>query len=572
MSFADTRIRRTAACGFAAAVLLLAAVFGPQAVAKAAPDLPPASGQVLPDTPDDPLMKSVSLDLRDMDIVDVLKFLSLKGNFNIAISKSIAGRVTLVMKEVLIGDALDIILRSNNLAYQRTNSIIYVMTAEEYLNTYGRKFSDATDVKIVNLKYAKPSYVLAALDNIKSNVGKIVIDEDTGSVVLIDTPENLEKMISVLRRMDLKIVTKTYKLQYAAAKDIAAQLKQRLDAKSVGSIQADERSNQLILSAFPERLKEAEKIIRELDAPTKAVLIEVRILQLILNPKLDYGIDWSNPFGNRDNRYWRNLDVKSNFPISSSVSSIGTLGSITYGALDPSLLQLEISALKQVLNTRVVARPRLMVVNNNEANIHIGDTIPYVTSTTTGTGDTATVSEQINFIDVGLKLKVKPTINDDGIVTMTIRPEISSRTRDVETPQGALIPQVNTTFVETTAIVQDGHTVIIGGLKQLTNKSNKGGVPGLMDIPVAGGLFKNESKDVMDTEIVIFLTPHIITPDHDQLREDRSQTHPDHAYRDSRDLGPTGPGRLERGYQVQTSIKPDQPILGSGDANAREAE
>ncbi|MCG3175083.1 MAG: Type IV pilus biogenesis and competence protein PilQ [Candidatus Omnitrophica bacterium] len=559
MNFVDAiRLRAAARVTLSAlAALMLAAAPLPSLAAVQEPMLP---GSKLPASIDDPLLKSVSLDLRDMDIVDVLKFLSLKGKFNIAISKSIAGRVTLVMKEVTIGDALDIILRANNLAYQRTNNIIYVMTAEEYLNTYGRKFSDATDVKIVNLKYAKPSYVLAALDNIKSNVGKIVIDEDTGSVVLIDTPDNLDKMVEVLRQMDLKVVTKTYKLQYAAAKDIAAQLKQRLDAKSVGFIQADERSNQLVISAFPERLKEAEKIIRELDSPTKAVLIEVRILQLILNPKLDYGIDWSNPFSTPSNRYFRNLDVKSSFPISSTVSSIGTLGSITYGALDPSLLQLEISALKQVLNTRVVARPRLMVVNNNEANIHIGDTIPYVTSTTTGTGDTATVSEQINFIDVGLKLKVKPTINDDGIVTMTIRPEISSRTRDVETPQGALIPQVNTTFVETTAIVQDGHTVIIGGLKQLSNKNSKGGVPGLMDIPVAGHLFKNESKDLVDTEIVIFLTPHIIKPDHDQLREDRPTPQADRSYRYREDAKPLIVGRPTRKYQVETRIKPDKPI------------
>ncbi|MEI8344902.1 MAG: type II and III secretion system protein, partial [Candidatus Omnitrophota bacterium] len=166
---------------------------------------------------------------------------------------------------------------------------------------------------------------------------------------------------------------------------------------------------------------------------------------------------------------------------------------------------------KQVSDTRVIARPRLMVTNNEEANIHIGDTIPYVTSTTTGTGDTATVSEQINFIDVGIKLKVKPTINDEGFVTMKVRPEISSRTKDVTTPQGALIPQVNTTFVETVSIVKDGYTVIIGGLKQVQNTNSTKGLPGMMDMPVAGAFFRNEAKNLMDSEIAIFLTPHIVT-------------------------------------------------------------
>lgn len=484
----------------------------------------------------DPFTQSISLDLRDMDIIDVLKFLSLKGKFNLAISKTISGRVTLVMKEVTIGDALDIILRANNLAYNRVNNIVYIMLAEEYLNTYGKKFNDKTEVQIVNLRYAKPSYVLATLDSLKSNVGKIVIDEDTGSVVLIDTKENLGRMMDVLQKLDQKSETVTYKLQYALAKDIAAQLKTKLDAKSVGSIQADDRSNQLVISALPDRLAEVTKIIKELDTPTKAVLIEVRILQIILNPNYDYGINWSNPFGQSGVGALKNLNVLQAFPISSTVSSLGTLGSITYGKLDPDMLQAQISALKQVVNSRVIARPRLMATNGEEANIHIGDTIPYVTSTTTGTGDTATVSEQINFIDVGIKLKVTPNINDDGFVTMKVRPEISSRTKDVETPKKALIPQINTTYVETNVIVKDGHTVIIGGLKQLANKDTVSGLPYLMDMPIAGNLFKNTSKNLTDTEIVIFLTPHIVTGDHDALVDtnsplsDKKDIHPDETY------------------------------------------
>lgn len=461
-----------------------------------------------PDSPD--LLQEISLDLRDMDIVDVLKFLSLKGKFNLAISKTVSGRVTLAMKRVTIKNALDIILKSNGLASYWSDNIIYVMPGEEYLNTYGKKFDDKTNVKIFSLRYAKPSYVLATLDSIKSNIGKVIIDEDTGSVVLIDTDDNLKKMVEVLKEMDSGIDSKTFKLQYAAAKDIAAQLKLRLDAKSVGSIQADDRSNQVVVSALPDRLVEIERLIRELDAPTKAVLIEVRILRIVLNPQYDAGINWSNPFGQADGS-WNKLNLIQAFPISSTLSGIGTLGSLTYGTSNQNLLQVNLKMLKQVNDARTIARPRLMVTNNEEANIHIGDTIPYVTSTTTGTGDTATVSEQINFIDVGIKLKVKPTINDDGMVTMKVRPEISSRTKDVLTPQGASIPQVNTTFVETTAIVKDGYTVIIGGLKQLVNTNNEKGLPGFMDIPIAGKAFKNEARSLEDTEICIFLTPHVVS-------------------------------------------------------------
>ncbi|MEI8344913.1 MAG: secretin N-terminal domain-containing protein, partial [Candidatus Omnitrophota bacterium] len=285
--------------------------------------------------------QNISLDLRDMDIVDVLKFLSLKGKFNLAINRSIQGRATLSMKSVSIKNALDIIVKSNGLAYYWVNNILYVLTAEEYVNTYGKKFDDRSAVRIFNLRYAKPSYVLATLDSLKSNLGKVIIDEDTGSVILIDTEENLEKMIAVLKQVDVSVVTTTFKLQYAQAKDIAAQLKQKLDAKSVGSIQADDRSNQVIVTALPDRLVEVEKLIKDLDAPTKGVLIEVRILQITLNPQFDFGINWSNPFAQTGIGFLKDLAVSQVFPISATNIG-GTVGSFAYGASSPQELQMAI--------------------------------------------------------------------------------------------------------------------------------------------------------------------------------------------------------------------------------------
>lgn len=475
--------------------------------------------------------KKISLDLRDMDIVDVLKFLSMKGEFNLAMDNRIGGRVTLVMKEVTIGDALEVVLKSNSLAFHTVGDIVYVMTAEQYLSTYGKKFDDVTDVNIIKLKYAKPSYVLAALDSLKSNLGKIVIDEDSGSVVVVDTPGNLVKIKQTIAKIDVPRETYVYQLMHAQSADIAAQLKSRLDAKALGSISADSRSNQLIISASPETLEQVKKLVKELDKPTKAVLIEVRILKILLNPQYDYGIDWSNPFGRAGSGTVRDFNFSQSTPIASAISSVGTLTAISYGLSDPTLLQVSIKALEQVLDTKTVATPRLMVTNQEEAQIHIGDTIPYVTSTTTGTGDTATVSEEINFIDVGIKLNVKPTINDDGFILIKIRPEISSQTTTVTTPQGASIPQINTTFVESTIMVEDGNTVIIGGLKQLTRAVETKGIPGLMRIPFFGKLFRSESDDLEDTEIVIFLTPHIVTGDRNITpNQEKGRLRPDKSY------------------------------------------
>jgi type II secretory pathway component GspD/PulD (secretin) len=383
------------------------------------------------------------------------------------------------------------------------------MTEPEYQAMYGRKFNDNSKLKIVYLKYARPSYVLTALQNIRSNLGKIVIDEDNGTVVMIDTAEKIAEMEKAINEMEYRTETKVIPIMHAKAEAVAAQLKSKVDAKSVGSIQFDERSNQVIVTALPDRLKEAEEIIKALDVKTKAVLLEARILQVTLNPKFDIGINWEKAFTGSSNKVLRSLDFKGAFPISSDISS--TFGKIAVGNIDDNEFTVALTALKQVNSTKLLANPKIVVVNNQEAKIHIGDTIPYVTTTTTGTGDTATTSETVNFINVGIQLLVTPTISDTGLISIKIKPEISSKTGDYTTPKLAKIPIVNTTLVDTTVLVQNGNTVIIGGLSQKNKIANKMGIPGLMNVPIVGRLFSNESDSFTNSEIVIFITPHIVS-------------------------------------------------------------
>ncbi|MCU0666934.1 MAG: hypothetical protein MUF05_07565 [Candidatus Omnitrophica bacterium] len=458
------------------------------------------------------LQKKISLDLRDMNIVDVLKFLAIKGSFNIVNSKLIEGRVTLLLTNVAIADALDIILIANDLAYIKKHGIIYVMSGDEYLAMYGKKFSDNTRVKIVYLKYARPSYVLTALQNIRSAVGKIVIDEDTGTVVMIDTEEKLAEMQKAIAQMEYKTETKVITLKYAKAQVLAEQLKVKLDAKAVGNIGFDERSNQVIVTALPERMKEIEDVIKALDTKTKAVLLEMRILQVTLKPQYDMGINWEVAFKNSKHETLRSLDFASSFP-SASTAMATTLGKIAVGNINFDNIAFELNALKQVSSTKLLANPRIMVVNNEEAKIHIGDTRPYVTTTTLGTGDTATTTETVNWINIGIQLLVTPTINDDGVISIKLKPEISSKIEDYLTPKQAKIPIVNTTLVETTVLAKDGNTIIIGGLVKNDKLATRSGIPGLMSIPLVGGLFRNESDTITNSEIVIFLTPHIVTGD-----------------------------------------------------------
>jgi len=462
--------------------------------------------------------RNITLDVREMNTLDVLKFLALKGNFNMVTGDKITGRVTLYLKNVSIKDALDIIIISNDLGYYTDNGIIYVMTAEEYQALFGKKFNEKEEVEIVKLKYAKPSYVLAALDNIKSDLGRIIIDEDTGTVVMIDTEESIAEMQKVILEIEAPLKPFVYNLQYAKADVVAEKLKERVDAHAVGSVMADVRANKLIVRAYPKRRAEIEKMIRDMDAPTKEVLVEARVLQVAFKPKLDWGIDWQwdfrdSPYENLRRISFQNVSLDED-NLTSSDNLYSEYGKIGVGNFTTDSFELAIRALKQVQDTKILSNPKLLVTNNEEAKIHVGDTVPYIISTTSGTGENAITSEDVRFVDVGLKLNVTPTINDDGFVTMTLKPEISEVVGSISS-QGGGIPQVNKTLVETTVMVKDGSTIVLGGLRKENKTQTRKGVPVLMDIPIIKTLFSSTTDSIEATEIVIFITPHIIKGDED---------------------------------------------------------
>lgn len=509
--------------------LAVPSVFAAEVVAAASPTLAPApeaptllpSSSTTAERLDSGLEKAIYLDLRDINVVDILKFLALQGDLNIVTSKNVQGRSTLVLRNVKIKDALDIIVISNQLAYEIKNDIIYIMPEEEYVTVYGKNYNDKRSINTRMIKYAKPTYVLTALEALQSTIGKVLVDEDTGTVIMIDTPEKLVQMNVVLNDMERRLDTEVITLQNAKAKDIEAQLKLRLDAKAVGSVVSDERSNQLIISAYPERMKEVLAIIKSLDTPDRAVLLEVRILQLTLKPSFDYGIDWQKTFtGEGTPSNLQALDFHGSFPIdATTTTALNTFGKFAVGSATADDYTVQINLLREVSDTKILANPRIMVLDNQEAKINIGDRVPYVITTTTGTGNNVSVSEEIKFIDIGLILNVSPKINDDGFITMKIEPEISSRIGTLTTPTNNQIPIVNTTKLNSSIVVQDGKTVILGGLRRDDLTRQNRGVPGLMDIPVVGSLFQNRNETYTKTEIVLFITPKIIRGDKNVLDE-----------------------------------------------------
>ncbi|MFZ2937775.1 MAG: secretin N-terminal domain-containing protein [Candidatus Omnitrophota bacterium] len=447
----------------------------------------------------------ISLDVKGMDVVDVLKMLAARAGVNIAVGKNVSGKVTLFLRDVDIWDAFEITLLSNDLAYDKKGNILNVMTQRDYELQYGEYYQDKKEARVVQLKYAKALPLAQALNQIKSKMGKVVSDETSNTLALIDAPEAIERMVDFIKNTDLPLQTRVFSLNYAQVDKLLPKL-QEIITKGIGVIRIDERTNKIVVMDYPDCLEQIAKIIVEFDEKTPQVLIDAQIIQVAPSDLFEMGVDWD---------YW----IKKYFETRLSLP-VGTTNRLFLGTVQTAApsgtgqYKGVIDILRTIGDTKVLSSPRIMVLNNQEAKIHVGVKDAYITSTTSQSGSgTAVTSQSVNFVDTGIQLYVTPTINRDGFVTMKIKPEISDSTRTSITSGGQItqIPIVSTSEAETTVMVKDGVTIIIGGLRKDKREKTVKKIPLLGDIPGLGFLFRSTSDNLTKTDLVILLTPHIIT-------------------------------------------------------------
>lgn len=476
-------------------------------IAAEAPEAPPSPVKVpvrrrLQALPG--LSKRISVDLRQIDILAVMKFLAGEGDLNIATGKNVGGRVRLFLKDVTIRDVLDIIALTYELAYVVQNNIIHVMTEADYQRLFGASFADQRQIKRLQLKYGDPTSVAALLGNMKSEVGRVIADAQTRTIVLIDVPEKLEQMVAAAESMDraTRMHTEVYELRYGKAEDVAAEV-EKVITPQIGTVRLDKRTNTLVVNDLLPNMPEVKRVIEAFDRKTREVIIEAMILQVRLDDEFQAGVDWERLF-----KDIKELNLKGTFPISPALS---TSGKLTVGTLATDNFTVVLEALQAVGTSNVLSKPRIAVVENEEAQILVGTREALVTSKVTQTQQADTTSEEITFVDVGVQLKVIPSINQDGYVTMKIKPGVSSVTRTLTTASGNQIPIVETSSAETTVLVKDGTTIVITGLMKDETVETTKKIPFLGDIPILGLVFQSRYESVVKTELVFFITPTIFS-------------------------------------------------------------
>jgi len=462
-----------------------------------------------PATPDSRELRgqTITLDLKGVDILDVLKLLSQHSGLNFVAGRNVTGRVTIFAKDVDVWEAFERIVDANELAYEWQGRLVTVMTAKDYELLYGERFQERKQGAVLPLQFAKAGQVATVLNQLKSTLGRVVVDEASNTVILHDTPARLEELRHIVTQLDQPTETRVFNLNYAEVEKLKDKLQEFL-TPGVGTVSVDARTNKVVVTDLREAVTRIAQVIQAFDEQEGEVLIEAKIVKVELTDEQSLGIDWQQAFGGIETRTRANFRVLGD--ILDTTGSPATGAALKFVSTPAGKTQLVIEALKKFGKVETISNPRIMVSNNQEAKILVGTKEAFVTVTTTvpATGSVVT-SPQVQFVDVGTKLFVTPRIKRDGHVQLKIRPEVS--TAKVETFQSNRIPIVTTTEAETNVLVKSGTTLVIGGLIDTKRERTQNQIPVLGDIPVLGAVFRNRVDTNRKTELVVFLTPQIIS-------------------------------------------------------------
>ncbi len=452
--------------------------------------------------------KTITLDVENMSIEMVLKMIAAQSGLNVVISKSVVGEITVKLDKVNIYQALDSVLKTNNYVFSIENDIISVYSYQD--SQQQERFTNL-QTKVFTLAYTNVADLKRILLSMKSPRGKIEINEKNNQAIITDTPVKIREIGEALQELDQETQVKSYKLLYSKAKDVEAKLLQ-IVPKEKGDIYVDERTNSVVVRATPIILKNIDNFIEGWDSQHKQVLIEAMIMEVTLDETTKLGISWEQKHDNTTEAHSEHpkfVDNAVKFAV--NLAAAGPGGIFKVGSLTADEYAVTLEALKANSNTQVLSSPRVVVIDRETANILVGSSEPYSVATTDPV--THLIVQDVRYVDVGVKLDVTPEIGEDKFVTMKIHPEVSTARRVAEVDN---VVAKDTTQADTTMMVKDGETIVLGGLIKNTKIQTINKVPILGDIPILGLAFKNKSYQDVKKEILVFITPHILTNDNRQ--------------------------------------------------------
>ncbi|MDL2123345.1 MAG: type IV pilus secretin PilQ [Deltaproteobacteria bacterium] len=392
--------------------------------------------------------EKIALDFYETDVKNVFRILREVSGKNFAIDKDVAGKLTLTLdKPVPWDQILDLVLKMNQLDKVFEGDIIRIATAETL------KKEEKQHNELLKAKEEKKA---------------------------------LEPL-----------VTEYIPVNYSdAEKDIKPRIEDILTER--GSVGADQRTNIIIMTDIAEKIKKAREIVNNLDKVTTQVIIEARIVEASTSFSREIGIQWNADTGTHafGNRFRYSGDVAMNAPLTSSAMSIGFNFMKIAGT--PFLLDATLMAMESQGKGKIISAPKIVTLDNKTATIKQGLRYPYLKLDESG-------NTTLEFEDIDLVLEVKPHVTPDDRISMNIK--IEKKDLGVEYTAGR---SFTTKSAETELLVDNGNTVVIGGIIKTTKNSTDTGVPVLSKIPFIGWFFKSTNKEATKEELLIFITPEIV--------------------------------------------------------------
>ncbi len=389
------------------------------------------------------MQAKISVEFRDLPIDDAIRIIAEKADVDIVKSPKVIGNVTATLTDVPLEEAMNNILAAHGYGLIKDKNMVRIVPLADIVQEAERLVS-----KIYTITYADVEDVAKALDKFRSGQGMVSFNKGTSDVIVTDTES---------------------------------------------------------------KIKAVDTFIDQIDRETPQILVEVRIYDITSTDRLDLGVEWDvgrrttyvdgEPVGGRTEPF-----INSAFAGATNKTAATTAGFLRFGVLNDSIdIDVQIRAEEENAKAKLLANPRILVLDNEQAFFDIVTEVPYAEQNITGT----TITETIKFKEVGVKLSVTPHLTRDEMIRLNIQPEFGIVVRLAQFQTGE-VPVVDTRKVNTIALVRNGQTVVLGGLrkKDVSQQTNK--IPLLGDLPLVGAAFRFEGEDTAVNELLVFITPRLI--------------------------------------------------------------
>jgi type II secretory pathway component GspD/PulD (secretin) len=427
----------------------------------------------------------LSIDTHDVELADVIRLLGAQSGRNVVADGSVkAQRVTMRLNGVTFEEALSTLVSAYGLQTHRDGRVTIVGDAASMNRRYPDEATAAgTQTATMPMHHARPDDVVASLQSALAPGTVVIADKRTGTLVVTGNATTIARARRLVEALDAPaygtggaLAMQVIPLRNVRASEAVRALK---GAAPEGAVFADDRQNAVVVSGNGELLSTVRALLASIDAPGRQVMVDVRVADVQpVNDTTDVGIQFGG-----------------------SGFSSGALAQFPYTLTKNSVLvNAQIDTLIQHGHASILAEPRIATLNNREASLLIGEQYPVVT-----------VNQQTGFpsvqtIDVGVRLRLTPTIGDDGTITAELHPEYSQIIGFNDS-----FPIIANRKIDASLRVRDGETIVLGGLFQDVDSETITKFPILGDLPVLGAFFRNRQTTHSKDEVVFFLTPHVLS-------------------------------------------------------------